>query len=279
MSAIRVTILVENTAAMKPRAILGQHGLSYWIEAGEKRVLFDTGFSGDVLLHNAGILGVDLSTADAVVLSHGHLDHVGGLEAALKLLPSAPVFMHPDAPRPKHSGKEGNMRRSDTPYFVAQKFLEGGRRVVESRDPVEIVPGVWMTGEVPRLNDYEKPFPFFWVDEKRSRLDIIPDDQSLYLPTPEGTIVLLGCAHAGIVNTLEYVGKLTGGAPIRCVMGGTHLEGADAERMEKTVAALKTLGVVAVYPGHCTGQIESAHLCEGVGGASRPIHAGFQLEL
>jgi 7,8-dihydropterin-6-yl-methyl-4-(beta-D-ribofuranosyl)aminobenzene 5'-phosphate synthase len=274
-----ITLLVENTATMEGgRGIWAEHGLSYWIDTGKARLVFDTGASGVVLEHNAGVLGIDLASADAVVLSHGHIDHVGGLEKLLSHLPKAPLYLHPDAPRPKFTGMPGKMHRSDTSYFTGGKFRDGSRKIVESRTPLEVLPGIWMTGEVPRKNDYETTGGPFYLEPERLHPDPLPDDQSLFIPTDKGTIVVTGCAHAGIVNTLDYVRKLTDGAPIRFVVGGTHLENASKERMGKTFAALKRLGVKEIHPCHCTGMVQGTHLCESVGGASRAGYAGLKLE-
>ncbi|HNX05638.1 MAG TPA: MBL fold metallo-hydrolase [Opitutales bacterium] len=277
---MRISMLVENTATLTGgRGILAEHGLSYWLEAGESRVLFDTGASGLVLENNAKVMGIDLSSADAIVLSHGHIDHVGGLETALRLIPEAPLFMHPSAVRAKYSGQPGKMRRSDTQFFTEEKFRDGQRRVVASSGPVEVAKGVWMTGEIPRESGFENTGGPFFVDIERTTPDTMPDDQALFVPGEKGTVVLLGCAHAGIVNTLRHVKRLTRNAPIRLVVGGTHLESASPLRMEKTFAALDELGIHEIHPCHCTGMIQSVKLCEHVGGESSPAFAGRRIEI
>lgn len=271
--------MVENTACLgSGRGIWAEHGLSYWVDSGKARVIFDTGASGVVLEHNANMLGIDVAKADAIVLSHGHIDHVGGLETVLRMVPLVPIYMHPDAPNPKFTGVHGKMHRSDTLYFVGRKFRESGRKIIESREPVEVASGIWMTGEVPRTNDFENTGGPFFKEMERTNPDPLPDDQSLYIPTDKGTIVVTGCAHAGLINTLDYVRKLTNAAPIRFVIGGTHLESASPERMERTFAELKRLGVTEIHPCHCTGMMQSVRLCESVGGLSKPGYAGLKLE-
>jgi 7,8-dihydropterin-6-yl-methyl-4-(beta-D-ribofuranosyl)aminobenzene 5'-phosphate synthase len=160
---VTITILVENTA--RGPSILGEHGLAWWIDTGTHRVLFDTG-QGMALIPNAKWLGIDLARADAIVLSHGHFDHVGGLEAALAAAPRAPLFLHPRAVEAKFSGSDpkAGARRISIPFVETESFRRGNRRVVTTADSCEVAPGVWTTGEIPRANDFEDTGgPFSWT--------------------------------------------------------------------------------------------------------------------
>lgn len=248
---ISITILAENTAR-GPR-ILGEHGLSFWIETATHRVLFDTG-QGMALLHNAEVRGIDLARADAIVLSHGHYDHVGGLEAALARAPGAVLHLHPRATEAKFSGSSAApARRISLDFVEGAGFQAGGRRVVSSAESREIVPGVWVTGEIPRTNDFEDTGGPFFLDAGLARPDPLLDDQALYFTGRDGVTVILGCAHAGVVNTLTRIAQLTGRSSIHAVIGGMHLENASPRRMAETVAALRRFGVRCMAPVHCTG--------------------------
>jgi 7,8-dihydropterin-6-yl-methyl-4-(beta-D-ribofuranosyl)aminobenzene 5'-phosphate synthase len=274
---ITVTCLVENTA--RGPGILGEHGLAWWVDTGTHRVLLDTG-QGMVLAHNAKKLGIDLSTADAIVLSHGHFDHVGGLEAALAAAPAAPLFLHPRAIEPKFIGTDpAAVRRISTEFVEQERFRPPGRRVVATREPTEVAPTVWMTGEIPRTNDFEDAGGPFFLDAELTRPDPLLDDQALYLPTPQGVVVVLGCAHAGVVNTLHYIARLTGGAPVRLLIGGLHLENAAPRRMDETVRALRAARPARMGLCHCTGAAAIHRLWNEFPGVCMPVPAGTRLEL
>ena len=273
---ISITVLVENTA--RGPGILGEHGLAWWIDTGAHRVLFDTG-QGMALRPNAARLGIDLARADAIILSHGHFDHVGGLEAALGAAPRASLFLHPRAVEAKFTGTDpAAARRISIPWVETAGFQGGSRRVVATPAPSEAAPGVWTTGEIPRANDFEDTGGPFFLDGALTRPDPLLDDQAVYLPTPKGVIIICGCAHAGVVNTLAHIARLTGGAPVRALFGGLHLERASPRRMEETVRALQTYRPCQMGFCHCTGLGAIRRLWGEFPDACVPIHAGRRLE-
>ena len=273
---ISLTILVENTA--RGPGILGEHGLAWWVDTGTHRVLFDTG-QGMALANNSTRLGVDLGRAEAIILSHGHFDHVGGLEAALDASPAAPLFLHPRASEPKFMGTDPAVAlRISTTFVESESFRRKNRRVVTLREPCEVVPGVWATGEIPRTNDFEDAGGPFYLDAALTQPDPLLDDQALYLPTPQGVIVICGCAHAGVVNTLNHVARLTGGAPVRALFGGLHLENASPRRMEETVRALHACRPHQIGCCHCTGLAAIRRLWDEFPGVCLQVHAGTRLE-
>lgn len=277
-SMTTVTLLAENTA--RGLGVLGEHGLAWWIDTGTHRVLFDTG-QGLVLAPNARRLGADLATTHAIALSHGHYDHVGGLETALAAATAATLYLHPDAVCRRFTGSDRKPlgRRLSTDFMETEAFRTAGRRVVVSREPQEVAPGVWTTGEIPRTNDFEDVGGPFFLDEQLTRPDPILDDQTVFFSGREGTVVVLGCAHAGVVNTLEHIRTLTHGAPLHTVMGGMHLLNADERRLDRTFAALRKLGVQRFGPNHCTGYTAAARFQHEFPGRCFQCAAGSRLEL
>jgi 7,8-dihydropterin-6-yl-methyl-4-(beta-D-ribofuranosyl)aminobenzene 5'-phosphate synthase len=274
---ITLTVLSENTA--RGAGILGEHGLSFWIDTGAHRVLFDTG-QGMALLNNAAALDIDLATADAIVLSHGHFDHVGGLEAALAMARQATLYLHPRATEKKFSGAKpaAGARCISTPFVETESFLRDERRVIATRESCEVVPGVWTTGEIPRTNDFEDTGGPFFLDEALTRPDPLLDDQALYLPTAQGVIVIFGCAHSGVVNTLHYITQLTDQAPVRLLIGGLHLENASPRRMDETVRALRAARPSRMGLCHCTGAAAIHRLWHEFPGACFPAPVSTRLE-
>ena len=238
-----------------------EHGLSFWIEAGPHRLLFDTGQTPDALLHNADRLKIDLATADAVVLSHGHYGHTGGLAEVLMRANHPRLLLHPGALQRRFSRRhDGSVQDVGMPDATDQARLREQSELIYTERPTEIIPGVVVTGQVPGTTDYEDTGGDFYLDEACTQLDPIADDQAVFFDTLEGTVVLPGCAHTGVINTLVYVRKLTDGRPISAVIGGMHLVTASCDRLDRTVQALRRLGVALIAPTHCTGAVATARL-------------------
>jgi len=276
MTSGRITVLVENTAGR--RGLLGEHGLSFWIELGSQRILFDTG-QGYVLLHNARQLGIRLDQADAVVLSHGHYDHTGGLGDVLQEAGATTIYGHPAAFEAKYARNADGTARDIGMPGLDERGVREIAELVFVMGPTEIGPGVHLTGAVPRRTVFEDTGGAFFKDRACTQVDDLVDDQAAFVETPAGTVVILGCAHAGVVNTLRYIRSLTNGRPIHTVMGGMHLLGADAERVDATVAELRRLGVRQLLPCHCTGPAAIARLWHEFPGRCAACPTGTVLEV
>lgn len=268
-------VLAENTA--HGAGLLGEHGLSLWIETPDSCVLFDTG-QGLILPHNAERLGIGLDGADAIVLSHGHYDHTGGLCHALRQAPKARLFLHPAALAPRFSRRDGQSREIGMPAHVRQVLQEHGADVTWTRAPTEVAPGLFATGPIPRRNDFEDTGGPFFLDAEGLVPDPIEDDQALWIALPAGLVVVLGCAHSGVVNTLDFIREQTGGKPILAVLGGMHLGSASDARMTRTIETFRHLAVKDLHPCHCTGAAATARLMAAFGDRCRPCTAGMRME-
>lgn len=258
-TGLSITVLVENTAG--PAGLLAEHGLAFWVRCGDRCILFDTG-QGMVLAHNADKLGVDLSSAGDVVLSHGHYDHTGGLHAALSCFSAARVYAHEQAfcdRYSRHSSTDVRSVRSPIESFEQLKLHV--RQVTPiGNGPVEMGDGFRLTGPIPRRNDFEDTGGAFCLDPACTTADPLIDDQAMFVETRRGLVVLLGCAHSGVVNTLDYVCSLAGANRIHAVIGGMHLLSANENRMERTVRRLRELEVQRIGLAHCTGFAAMARL-------------------
>ena len=278
MKRLKIITLVENTT--NTRGLVAEHGLSFWIEFGKKRILFDTG-QGNTIRHNSEKLGIRIEDADAVVLSHGHYDHTGGLCQLLKPTGKLKLFAHPAAFGNKYSKhQDGSVH--DAGIQSACKNVnetETEAKLNLNEVPIEIFAGFNLTGVIPRLTEYEETGGMFFTDEKCNSIDPLIDDQAAFIETSQGIVVILGCAHSGVINTLNYVRRLTNNRPIHSVIGGMHLVSAGNVRIGKTIWELKKLGLKYLMPAHCTGFPAMACMWQELPGICRPCSAGTIVEI
>lgn len=276
VDGVRVTLLVDNERGSP--GLRAQWGLSVWIETPEARILLDSGLN-DVFARNARALGIALDAADVFVLSHGHGDHGGGITRVVESAPAARIVLHPGALSPRYwlsrTGKVDPIGLQDPSLAALWGVTE---RVAWALGPVEVAPRVWATGPIPRRHPLEEAERNFFLDRSCTVRDHVVDDQAVVVETDAGLVLLLGCAHAGVVNTLDHVRRVASrtdvtrphrhdlpraadGLPrVRAVVGGMHLLHASPARLRATSDALRAAGVDLVAPVHCTGKRGKRHL-------------------
>ena len=268
---LRITTLTENTATLNERTVglvncLAEWGLSILIETDEANILLDTGQSFSVN-YNADILGIDLSKIDRIVLSHGHHDHTGGLRHLLrKMRKKVEVIAHPDIWAAKYYRTKGQEDRYIGVPFQRQELETFGANFNLTTEPVRITANVMTTGEVPMVTDYEEIDSSLFVKEDSGwQPDRLIDDLALIINTERGLVIVMGCAHRGMINTIYHAQQLTGIKPVYAVMGGSHLISASKERIQRTSAVLKELGVQKLGLSHCTGLPAASFLTQEFG--------------
>lgn len=273
----RITVLCENSVGPLLSA-LGEHGFSVLIEpSGGDPVLFDTG-QGNTLLHNAAIMKKNLRTVLKVVISHGHYDHTGGLLPLLQECGPKEVFGHTGIFAPRFRIKDSG---DCVPIGIRQdrEMLEKAGATFNLGDFFrELAPGIFLTGEVPRRTSFETGDQGLYRDCHGNQRDITLDDQSLLLDTPRGLVVILGCCHSGLINTLEHIAETTSRRDFYAVIGGTHLGFCGNRQMEQTVAAVKKMGIKKLAAGHCTGFAASARLWQELPHIFHTANVGYMLE-
>lgn len=247
---VKITILVDNYAG---DGLSAEHGLALWIEAEDRCILLDTG-QGGCLAPNAEKLGIDLSRTEALVLSHGHYDHTGGMSRLIRTAPEMEVFCHPFAVVPRYgmrSGEAKSLGMTCDSLWALDRLSSG--RIHWTQEGTVIFPDVGLTGYISRETGYEDTGGAFFLDPELSRPDSIYDDQALWINTPEGVIVCVGCCHAGLINTLNQARIQSGASKLKAVIGGFHLLNADERRLNRTINALQVLSPELIVPCHCTG--------------------------
>jgi len=250
----------------------GEWGFAALVEVDGRRILFDTGAHDDTVQRNLKAMGLDLSGVEMVILSHNHDDHTTGLltlrrqfaakspKALSKVYAGNGIFL----PRISPSGQV-----SDRMAGVKRAYEATGGAVIDVSKPMEILPGVWLTGPVPRVHPERN-----WSSVGKVRTsggdveDTVPEDMTLVIQTAQGPVYLFGCGHAGVINTLEHARKTIDPAPVKAVIGGLHLFAADEKHLAWTAGQLKGFGVQQLLGAHCTG-IESVYRIRDLVGLTR----------
>ena len=276
--SIQITTLSENTVS--DEGIVAEWGLSILVKADDHKILFDTGLSFSAA-YNAHILGIELSQVEKIILSHGHSDHTGGLLHILKMVKGeVEVIAHPDIWAAKYSRYPGEKEEYAGVPFPKEAAETLGAFFNLTREPVWISENIVTSGEIPMTTEYEMIDPVLYVKEKGElKPDPLWDDQALIIKSEKGLIILLGCGHRGIINTIRHAQKLTGQESVYAVMGGTHLIGASSQQLDSTVAELLSLGIQRLGVSHCTGLPASAILAQRFGEAFFCNNAGTCVNL
>ncbi len=259
---MQVFVLSDNTAG--PPGFFAEHGLSLLVRTGEGDILMDVG-NGTAAMQNAEIFRLSFEPLKAVILSHGHYDHTAGLPGLLTRRGGTKVYAHPGIFDAKYYRVGEAKRFIGIPW--RREHLESlGADFDLSSSPREVLPGMTLTGEIPRVTDFEPGDPNLVVDKGGELVpDPFVDDQSLVIDDPQGLVVILGCAHAGAINTLTYARKITGKSRIRAAIGGSHLFFLGSEQLERTIDELKSMEPEMLAFSHCTGQVAARRLAQEFG--------------
>lgn len=276
---LTITVVVDNLAG-KPE-FKAEHGLSLWVETPGFTFLLDAG-RGEAFAHNLKALGMEGRELNAVVLSHGHYDHTGGLPAVLERWNSVPVYLHPEAVLPRYSRRNESPPRSiGMPSESAVALNAHLAQAVWTQSPTPLGPGsdIWVSGSILRGTHEDESRQGFFLDAACTEPDPVRDDQAVWISTPRGLVVLLGCAHSGVVNTLDHIERVAGEQPVHSLAGGFHLGGALRETLEVLAERLDRLKVRWIFPAHCTGETATTYLQKRFPDRTRIWHSGDRLSL
>jgi 7,8-dihydropterin-6-yl-methyl-4-(beta-D-ribofuranosyl)aminobenzene 5'-phosphate synthase len=246
------------------KSVHAEHGLAYYVESivngKTTSCMFDYGLDPAGVMNNIALLGLDLGKANAFSLSHGHFDHWMGAVSILKqnqsrIAKGTPFYVGEEAFARRYSLRPGTTEAMDIGQLKKEDIEALGLKVVEVKDPVQIIPGVYFTGNIERVTSYEKVPPSLLIKRgEKPEPDDFRGEQAIFFNIKgKGLLVLSGCAHAGIVNTVKHAQKIVGTDKVHAVMGGFHLINAKPEVIQNTVADIKAMKPDYIIPTHCTG--------------------------
>jgi len=259
---LQSTNVVKRTLSPPPQAFLAEHGFSCLIKTSdgseEHVILMDVGISGTCLLHNAQLLKIDLSKVEALILSHGHFDHCWGLREILSKIPRGiPLVFHPDAFLPRRFNLPALKIQVSMPSLDENMLRKAGMEIRKIREDSTLASGgVLVLGEIERITEFEKGMPGMEAEINGAWVaDRFPDDRGVAVKVKnKGLVVIGGCSHAGIVNTVKHAQKVTGTPKVHAVLGGFHLTGPMMEPViGPTMGEMKKINPDYIIPTHCTG--------------------------
>lgn len=272
---LRLTVLTEGRSEAAGLAT-ESHGAALWIEAAGRRILFGTG-DGSSLLANAERLGIAIAEADAIVLSHGHRGHCGGLPAAIGPRTAVPVYLNPGlgSDRRRDEALDDGEGAASAPVRAA--LARSDRRVCH--EPTPIVTGIWATGPVPYLAEDPVTDRFTPVARRQARALPSVVEQALVVELEAGSVICTGCCHPGVQATILAVQRSNGGRPIAGLVGGLHLaQAGEAVRLRRLAAWMAGAGIARIATGACTGALAESCFASWFGDAFSPLRAGQVLE-
>ncbi|MHB8916832.1 MAG: MBL fold metallo-hydrolase [Desulfocucumaceae bacterium] len=282
-ASIKITVLVENSVAFpflpgNLQGMLGEHGLSVLVDNGEEKILFDTG-RGSTLPGNLEKSGNSPENIDKVAISHGHLDHTGSLLPFLQTRAGkTTVCCDPDIFEKKYGLNGSHMKYIGIP-FSPDELEKAGAVFNFTKETQVLGDGVFLSGRVPRVHQWEQDEGKFFIKKGGSFVpDNFEDDQAIYLNSGAGLVIITGCGHAGIINTMEHALKFFGNVKVMAVVGGLHLSGATPERVRLTIRRLKEIQVEKLFLGHCTGFEAMCQMRAEFGERIEPLNAGKQID-
>lgn len=265
---ITLTIVLDNIAGPNLQC---EHGYSLHIQTPTESFLLDCGQS-PMFAENAKTLRLDLEQLKGLIISHGHYDHTGGINELMQIKNSLHFYMHPDGIQKRYS-LDGEPPRSVHIRSQQKNTLlqQPAGKIHNIENNTEISPNLWLTGEVPRNTSFEDTGGSFFLDKKGLIPDPLNDDLSVWMKTKKGLVICLGCCHSGIINTINYITKVSGETNIDTIIGGMHLVNASEERLEKTVQSLNTYSIRQIVACHCSGKEATDYLQKNV---RIPVHTG-----
>jgi len=260
---VSITMLVENTTPVPN--LIGEYGFSCLIKVDGRSLLFDTG-SARALFNNSKVLGIKLEEIEDVVISHGHFDHTGALLPLLEQYGKKKVYAHSRLLLPRlFPLNNGKFKKIGSP-FSHDELEQAGAEFVFIDHFSEILPKVYISGEIPRNNDFEDTGGDFQVEDNGEvQGDKLQDDMALIINHPDGLIIISGCAHSGLINTIAHATRMTGKNRILAYIGGTHLFNATPLRIDQTITALQSYDIEKLIVAHCTGFYAAARLYNQLG--------------